>query len=65
MKERNCYIPRIELTDEIVKAITMCCPLDPTDNSENCFKYCALAGACLEYYTGDSCQNKEEHEENL
>ena len=45
-------MPRIELTDEIVKAITMCCPLAPTDNGENCFKCCALAGACLEYYTG-------------
>ena len=50
--------PRIELTNEIVKAITMCCPLPPTDNSENCFSSCALAGACLEYWTGDNRQNR-------
>ena len=52
--------PRIELTNEIVKAITMCCPLANDDNSEHCFSCCALAGACLEYYTGDNCQNKGE-----
>lgn len=52
--------PRIELTNEIVKAITMCCPLDPADNGEKCFGSCALAGACLEYWTGDNCQNKGE-----
>lgn len=51
---------RIELTDEIVKAITMSCPLPPEDDSEDCFNHCALAGACLEYWTGDNCRNKEE-----
>ena len=50
---------RIELTDEIIKAITMSCPLSPQDDGENCFAHCALAGACLEYYTGDNCANKE------
>lgn len=57
--------PRIELTDEVVKAITMCCPLDPSDSSEQCFSRCALAGACLEYYTGDNCQNREEDKQNV
>lgn len=52
--------PRIELTDEVVKAITMCCPLDPSDSSESCLSRCALAGACLEYYTGDNSENQEE-----
>ena len=52
--------PRIELTDEVVKAITMCCPLDPSDSSEQCSSRCALAGACLEYYTGDNYENREE-----
>lgn len=50
---------RIELTDEIVKAITMACPLADNDSSEDCYARCALAGACLEYYTGDNCANKE------
>lgn len=52
--------PRVELTNEVVKAITMCCPLTDNDSSEHCYTRCALAGACLEYYTGDNCQNKEE-----
>lgn len=52
---------RIELTNEIVKAITMCCPLDPSDSSELCSSRCALAGACLEYYTGDNCENQEQN----
>lgn len=51
---------RIELTKEVVKAITMCCPLPPCDEGEKCFAQCALAGACLEYYLGDDSQNKEE-----
>lgn len=50
---------RIELTNEIVKAITMCCPLSPQDDDGECFARCALAGACLEYYTGDDSANKE------
>ena len=54
---------RIELTNEIVKAITMACPLRPEDTSEDCFEHCALAGACLEYYTGDDSMNKEESED--
>ena len=49
---------RIELTDEVIKAITMCCPLAHDDNTELCDTHCALAGACLEYYTGDNSQNK-------
>lgn len=53
-------MPRIELTNEIVKAITTACPLKATDSSEQCDKRCALAGACLEYWTGDSSANKEE-----
>ena len=48
---------RIELTDEVVKAITMCCPLENDELSEYCDKRCALAGACLEYYTGDKSEN--------
>lgn len=51
---------RIELTPEIVKAITMCCPLPLQDEDEKCFERCALAGACFEYYLGDDSQNKEE-----
>lgn len=51
---------RIELTNEIVKAITMNCPLKDDDPSLFCFERCALAGACLEYYTGDASKNKEE-----
>lgn len=50
---------RIELTNEVVKAITMCCPIKNGDNDE-CFARCALAGACLEYWTGDSRMNKGE-----
>lgn len=49
---------RIELTNEIVKAITMNCPLSPNDKAEYCFERCALAGACLEYYTGDDEANR-------
>ena len=49
---------RIELTNEIVKAITCCCPLNDNDTAENCEKHCALAAACLEYYTGDSSENQ-------
>ena len=51
---------RIELTNEIVKAITMNCPLMLDQSSEDCFNHCALAGACLEYYTGDTSENKED-----
>lgn len=53
-------MPRIELTDEIVKAITMTCPIKPTDSAELCETHCALAGACMEYWTGDDSANKEE-----
>lgn len=53
-------MPRIELTNEVVKAITMTCPLAPSEDSEECFAKCALAGACLEYYTGDNSANREE-----
>lgn len=49
---------RIELTNEIVKAITCCCPLENYDSAETCDKHCALAGACLEYYTGDDSNNQ-------
>ena len=49
---------RIELTNEIVKAITMCCPIANGDDTD-CFGRCALAGACLEYWTGDDCANKK------
>lgn len=52
---------RIELTNEVVKAITMCCPLAASDSSELCSFRCALAGACLEYYTGDRCENQEQN----
>ena len=53
---------RIELTNEIVKAIEFCkCP--PNENCENKFNYCPLAGACLEYWTGDDSANKEEEED--
>ena len=51
---------RIELTDEIIKAITMNCPLSLDESAEVCFNHCALAGACLEYYTGDNSENKED-----
>ena len=50
---------RIEITSEIEKAITMACPVPPLDD-RNCFGKCALAGACLEYWTGDDSENKEE-----
>ena len=50
---------RIELTEEVVKAITMGCPLNPSDNYDKCDERCALAGACLEYYTGDNSCNIE------
>ena len=52
---------RIELTNEIVKAITMNCPLKDEDLSCFCSERCALAGACLEYYTGDASENREEN----
>ena len=51
---------RIELTDEIVKAITMNCPLPKYDLATNCDKHCALAGVCIEYWTGNNSYNKEE-----
>jgi hypothetical protein len=53
---------RIELTNEIVKAITMTCPLPKEDDGEHCFINCALAGACLEYWTGDNSCNREDEE---
>lgn len=56
---------RIELTNEIEKAITMCCPLKDNDTSEKCFERCALAGICMEYYTGDSSKNQDEPKNNL
>lgn len=49
---------KIELTDEIVKAITNC-PI--IDTNMNCTGNCVLAGACLEYWTGDDNENKEEN----
>lgn len=54
---------RIELTDEVVKAITMNCPLDPSDDSSKCFSRCALARACCEYWTGDSSVNQPKAQE--
>lgn len=57
-------MPRIELTDEIVKALTMTCPIKPTDSAELCGTHCALAGACMEYWTGDDSANRGE-EENM
>lgn len=51
---------RIELTNEVVKAITMNCPLDPKESGCHCFERCALAGACAEYWTGDDAMNKED-----
>jgi hypothetical protein len=51
---------RIKLTNEVVKAITMCCPIENNDTSE-CFAKCALARACLEYWTGDNRMNKGEN----
>jgi hypothetical protein len=49
---------RIELTDEVVKAITENCPLsDDDEEEEKCFARCALAGACLEYWTGNKIAN--------
>lgn len=45
---------RIELTDEVVKAIESCKRPISID--------CPLFGACLEYYTGDNSLNKEEEE---
>ena len=53
---------RIELTNEVVKAITMNCPIDPNASAEECFECCALAGACFEYWTGNNSMNKEESE---
>lgn len=50
---------RIELTDEVVKAITVNCPVLPGGDDSKCFEQCALAGACLEYYTGDNSQNSD------
>ena len=49
---------RIEITNEIEKAITMVCPISAGDD-RNCFGSCALAGVCLEYWTGDDSENKE------
>lgn len=50
---------KIELTDEVVKAIESCKRPISTD-CENVDTYCPLFGACLEYYTGDDSANKEE-----
>lgn len=54
---------RIELTNEIEKAITMNCPLKDSDDSSKCFERCALTGACMEYYTGDSSENQNNEKE--
>ena len=51
---------RIELTNEIVKAITMNCPLSTGNLATDCNEHCALAGVCLEYWTGDDSCNREE-----
>lgn len=56
---------RIELTDEVVKAITKCCPLKDDESSVHCDKRCALAGACLEYYTGDQSENPKKISKNF
>jgi hypothetical protein len=58
-KEKEIQKMRIEITNEIEKAITMACPV-PAGDDRNCFGKCALAGACLEYWTGDNSENKEE-----
>lgn len=47
---------RIEITNEIEKAITNCPILD---TNMNCMGSCVLAGACLEYWTGNDSGNKE------
>ena len=49
---------RIELTNEIEKVITLC-PKLITENEDNCFEHCPLAGACLEYWTGDDNWNQD------
>lgn len=49
---------RIELTDEIVKAITSC-PI--IDTNMNCTGNCVLANACLEYWADDNSYNEEEN----
>lgn len=51
---------RIELTNEIAKAIEYCQFLKNDTVSDICKKYCPLSGACLEYWTGDNSLNKEE-----
>ena len=51
---------RVELTSEVEKAITMNCPLTDSEGGAHCFEHCALAGACLEYWTGDDSHNQDE-----
>ncbi len=50
---------RIELTDEVVKAITMNCPLSLGDTTDQCEYRCALAGACREYWTDENVYNQD------
>lgn len=52
---------RIELVNEVVKAIGFC-PFSKDFSEERALlcKNCALVGACVEYWTGDDSCNQDE-----
>lgn len=61
MKKWKIYVMRIELTNEIVKAIEFCPYLDE-ENGNKCRDRCPLINACYEYWTGDDQYNKDEED---
>lgn len=52
---------RIELVNEVVKAIEFCPFINDcsAERAELCTN-CALMGACIEYWTGDETENQDE-----
>jgi hypothetical protein len=57
--EREGTVMRIELVNEVVKALEFCEHAE--DGSEFCGS-CPLMGACIEYWTGDARCNQEDKE---
>lgn len=48
---------RIEITKQIASILEKC-PFGDVDCwRDDCFEHCPLAGACLEYFTGDNSEN--------
>lgn len=55
---------RIELTEEIIKALENCSYRnDFSDERVKLCENCVLIGACCEYWTGDDSENQDEDED--